>query len=798
MGILLQTNKIPEDPKDGPKDAPILYSVGEMIQIGMNQATNKSHAEMIKSDDYLAEGEGGNTEPSGSDGNARWHDSVVRFTKEFVQNRCIPVYPTDPLYVQRVLKGLQEDVFDLISLGSTNYPNEAEERELAKRFFFLYHIMLRTLRFTNEIVVDISTNSIQTLFWLGAAHGFDTNAISIRREETPAERLTLTGNPEKRERFIFDVAGLWTAVYRSSDTRGFYSQLAKAQAGIERHSKLILQNRSYYSTNLNEAFWNASPAQGQEDTERLRVEKEDQENIALESYLRNQFWKPMLKYNRLRIYLEQIDEIDRFKEPRPNILKWDVDAVACLNNYLSKRTVINEYEVKTLHEREIDSSAEAVNYICVGNVIKIEEAGTPGDKHQDGSLLASINNLPGLSCKVRRRFATRFIPRFNEKDPVDCRKMLKGFDDDDTKTPKWLTQLPMINCMECLKKWSEGCQKNLQNPIINDPDGIPAGSQNDPCHLKCNCSPLEQFSPDDEKEKNRYHTELAQLVLWRESKKLPSDSGSVNADQDRYRVVITGASGPATKALVSVFVDDSLKQYPLPQLKSELDTGEPISDVDLRRFPLVNLQNKIRNELIDRFFAAIDSCKAEYKKTHDDLLKDYTEEDIDHYFARIKQSSRLYLSTVLYKYFFPFVSTEEIQCIFNGMQMYIFSLRATNTSPYAVNYEGVLDEGVRKPLPPDFIKDIAKEIPNILKKTLDSLRGIDALFAVEVKNNVAITNQIVAAQQPGQGAQEETGEPNSHTIHIDTREIIGIRSLDDKDSLRCLFLDDNPDTKDSK
>ena len=131
-------------------------------------------------------------------------------------------------------------------------PDSDEEDKTVKPCtpFCLYHVMLRTLRYVNQLVVDISDNSSQALFWLGAAHGSDIYAVTVVHEYSDQERDMLAPVTVKKNRSIFDVAGLWTAVYHSNGTRGFYQQLALVQAGIERHSKLLLSETEDTDFNL--------------------------------------------------------------------------------------------------------------------------------------------------------------------------------------------------------------------------------------------------------------------------------------------------------------------------------------------------------------------------------------------------------------------------------------------------------------------------------------------------------------------------------------------------------------------
>ena len=102
---------------------------------------------------------------------------------------------------------------------------------------------------------------------------------------------------------------------------------------------------------------------------RLELELDEKKKRALESYYRRRFWNAMLRYNRLRIYLTQYNDKSKEgdnEELRLRTAKWDMDAVSSLTHYISKRAVIGEYMVISLAEEDIDSSAEDVNFICVG------------------------------------------------------------------------------------------------------------------------------------------------------------------------------------------------------------------------------------------------------------------------------------------------------------------------------------------------------------------------------------------------------------------------------------------------
>ena len=102
-----------------------------------------------------------------------------------------------------------------------------------------------------------------------------------KKEEakTDMEKKYSVKEPERENRYIFDVAGLWMAILRKNDTEGFYLQLAAAQSGIERHSKLMLSNIKYYNKRLKEYLFSFNEISSNdgfnpEDLDRQKTEEE--------------------------------------------------------------------------------------------------------------------------------------------------------------------------------------------------------------------------------------------------------------------------------------------------------------------------------------------------------------------------------------------------------------------------------------------------------------------------------------------------------------------------------------------
>lgn len=348
VGVLIQGNTISEKEKDAQKNRSLLYSIGEIIHIGMNQATYTSQMAQIKPSDYLkvsvAQDEKDRKHGISSD----QQDEINRFVKGYSRNKSISIYPDHPVYVERVEKGIQFDLFN--TEARTAGKEQTEDDYWEKDFFCLYHIMLQNLKCTNEVVVDISGNSIHALFWLGAAHGSDVYTIAVRHEQTEEEQRD---SKSEATRPIFDISGLWTAILHSYDTEGFYRQLAQAQMGIDQHTKLMASNPANYEYLLHEAIY---------DTGWDRSENVDEAAI-LESYYRSRFWKNMLRYNHLHIYLPK-----KYSKIGSGcfVAKEHVDILAKISRYLSRRTVIGEYDVAIIAEKQVLMKNN--NYISIGDV----------------------------------------------------------------------------------------------------------------------------------------------------------------------------------------------------------------------------------------------------------------------------------------------------------------------------------------------------------------------------------------------------------------------------------------------
>lgn len=700
VGTLIQANTIPESVKDAKVEKHLLYSVGEIIHLGVNEATYAAQRETIKTSDFLSVPKG----TWGISDDTDWVKSIHTFTKGYVGNKSISVYPRTPVYVKRIKNGLQRDIA------------EVEKDSWMQYYFCLYHIMLRTLKYTNELVVDISKTPLQSLFWLGAAHGLDINAIIVRHEESESERLLLNESTGKRERPVFDVVGLWSAILRSDDTEGFYQQLALAQKGIEQHSKLMLRELVQYEDRLVDGMYQklheieVMDKKKDDPQNQIIRELREKESLDLESYYRDRFWKSMLSREHLRIYLPQVDGIDETRnEPKLNAVKWDVEAIATLSHYLSVRTHIGEYSFQTIGKNEVGENARVSNFITVGNDARPLE----GEMQTSISLAEYIHGV--LSEKSSQNESSmlgaediHLHTEWSEQEECPqlggkCR-MFKGFS---RKNSMWYTQVPQSFCYGCM---------DLQSSEATGDKPMRRKSEKDreECFLKG---------------RKNVHTQLAQIILWREVDREKSEVW--------FRVSITGASGPSTMALSTILVNESqrAKKFKLEEKvltkpenrKNYLKQKSDLTQKDLvgMEKPLSDLQVEVRRNVINAFIKKLDEkVQTPAIGGGSDVLINGSK-----YALQIKYSAVLYLSSVLYRCFLPFLSLGEERKLLHGMRYFLYSLIASETISYPETEEN------QKVLKRNGESWIVDEIMEALEEVLHSFKGVEALYCAKVKVN---------------------------------------------------------------
>lgn len=714
VGVLVQEKVIPEGEKDAQSKINLYYNVGEIIHIGLNQATYLATSEKIKTPDFLEEAaelkkaaepektaESVKSDSLSEVPEKGQLDDIKRFIKEHIRNRGMLIYPNNPIYVSRMKNKIQENLLENCETQQNGACNCCNLNS-----FCLYHVMLRNLRYTNEIVVDISDNCLQSLFWLGAAHGSDVYAITVLHEETDEEREITTGTAEKNKRNVFDVAGLWTAIFRTNDTEGFYQQLALAQMGIEQHTKLLLRDNRFYQESIREYFLSLDAESDKKILEEIFDKRKEDEKAALESFYRKHFWDPMLRNNRLNIYLMQHNDEDiEEREPRIRTAKWDFDAVSELSHYLSKRTVIGEYFVKSLLKDNGDEEAERTNFICIGSMVAPLGKELPYYIYE---IIGPSSDKYGNNVNVIHRREEAEI----DKGCKNGKWLYKGFASLE-KENFICTQHPQSKCSDCC----------FQTPEINETQILSLPGKKIDC-LACRLVG------------NKTHIEIAQLILWR-------DDLDDHHDRSYFRVGINGCSGPATYGLSSLFVDE--------EQKKEFFAENPVDEQGDFQYLLYDLQDIVRKKFMEVFLKRLQEelefldimVKGKGKsegKICDDQKK--------RYFNLVKHAVSYYLSTVLYRYFLPFLSEEDMNRIYNGMYIYIHSMKAVHVSPFALGYTAKGKSQYSTTISDHSVTEVAECIPRVLLEVLKSFKGVEAFYQVTVShcsaaNDVRRDNRVV-------------------------------------------------------
>ena len=812
VAILSQSNVILDDPKDTKVDKKLLYGVGDIIRIGMNQATYVAHQQRIKTDDYLLDDseEYVGTEPRSAPENANedsdelqkwkndriiwennlaywivppkkdssdeqtksaektdtaksdiqnnciekykkawkkkndWSEDTIRFIKDHVRNRCIPLLPDDPIYVKQYTEGIQQRLFHANELVDRTKNNKEFDHA---NFFTMFHMILYTLRYTNEVVVDISGNSLQALFWLGVAHGCDVPAITVRHAPT-ADEISRMDNPEvSKDRRIFDVAGLWTATLTANDVDSFYNQLSLTQTGIEQHNRLTLQDIDSYREDFSDLFyetWRHNHSKPNDAFGNFITKKQKEESKKLESFYRNSFWRRLLRTNELDLYIARYNEKgEQNKQPRILDIAWDVQATAELNKYLSKRTVIGQYTLREIQKEKEDTSngntnsskssdakAENENMKNIRNFISIGGASHPlpaGARPNDQSLTHYIQN--NSSC--RNQIREIYIP---VSDGINI--PIRGFQTYDA-SKGFYAQFPNAQCigkhcpvtLPCPRK-NAGQNRHSHGDIANQIHKFQDGVITE-CELRK--EPI-------------FHQQLAQMVLWR-------DVDNEDRSNIKFWVSLVGVSGPSTLALTSLLVDDKQKELLFTannkdkKLNKAQSKDQGKHDSAWCKTPLKDLQHRIRKEILrvydQHLKEKMDINNDSFQDKHPLLLQN----------EQLSYATKLYLSTILYQYFFPFLTLSDEKRIMNSMHNFLTAMSSADGS----TFQTIKSKS-------DFITNVEAA----LRETIESLKGVDILYTVTV--------------------QSENSEE-------DNRWPVDIRQLDNafsEDSVVCLFTNKEP------
>lgn len=743
VGVLVQDHVIPDSDKDAKKERHLLYNVGEIVHIGVNQATYLASKEKVLSEDVFQNFKAETGQDTVISDNRKKY--LQRYIKEFIGNRGMIIYPNYPVYVKRIKNQTTPDILKKENIGC--YVSD---------FFCLYHVMLRNLRYTNEIVVDITSNCLQSLFWLGAAHGSEVDAITVKQELSEKERMIAEENVADSSRNVFDVAGLWTAYYYSYNTEGFYYQLALAQFGIEKHSKIIPSDTKWHGL---KKWENLRPHEtddeedensadnGIENKERETARLESRRR-SLESYYRRRFWNAMLRYNRLRIYIPQHDDTDtEDKDPRMRAAKWDMDAVSGLTHYLSKRAVIGEYLVITLPDKITDAMAKEVNFICMGQPVnplqetltehiynEIQKEGANGQEEHINIIHKHFSDMEVFGKKRIEVQAKGFIRQ--ELTPEENREN------------KFLKYHPWAGCQICNQNTNHSAEAILKDyPVPGD---------------NCDCPFIN----------NSKHIEVAQLILWRED--------GITKEERHFRVSLVGSSGPATFGLASLFVDESQKLY---DFLDDEGPGVERNNMEYNCNLLYELQSKVRKKIYDlityKLRERITSMLSEEVKSPEKSAK---------YTTLVIYTVLSYISTVLYRYFLPFLAEKDIHRIKNGISMFVNSMKAARKSPFCIDYKsGVGINHNNLEISNTKVREIVKAIPDEVIAVLENFKGLEAFYEVEVAHYSRSSERAFADETERDLCTDTDSQSDEQSVvdDEDVSEIVAASLTDNKEDSNC-------------
>lgn len=464
----------------------------------------------------------------------------------------------------------------------------------------------------------------------------------------------------------------------------------------------------------------------------------------------------MLKYEHLRIFIPQSDGTDsRNQHPKLHTVKWDVDAIANLSHYLSQRTHIGQYSFCTLKKNTSANKPEEGNMIIVGSDARPLKA---NDKRAS-SLSAYIREKAQLakadiSTGENLLHSHMEIERCNKKDG-HC-WIYKGFVSySDEHYHGIFSQIAYPECYACAVPDSLDAGVIQRNPIVC----IQGKRQNEGVKKTAEMP----WKPCTLKGLSVKQKQLAQLLLWRD----------VDKEHKKiwFRVSMVGASGPATMALSTLLVNESVRKKAFGLLEGKQDLSEEqkkrLQDMG---HPLSDLQQTIREKLVAYFIQKIDETIKEKPELKSIL-------DYERFLSQVKHAAVLYLNGVLYRYFLPFLSLEDEKKLTNGMHYYLSCLYASRilTEPQ-VDQQASEEECMKQE---EKIQKIVSAILDSVEKALETVmknfRGIEAMYEVEV---------------------EITGETNS-----DSRKLLDISPYksEGKNYVNCLSVQEKvssgPDTE---
>ena len=145
------------------------------------------------------------------------------------------------------------------------------------------------------------------------------------------------------------------------------------------------------------------------------------------------------------------------------------------------------------------------------------------------------------------------------------------------------------------------------------------------------------------------------------------------------------------------------------------------------------LQAEVRKQLVEHF-----RKKLTHKMKEIAFREgwDSEKQQIKEYFNLVLYAVSFYLQTVLYRYFFPFLTQNDMERIYNGIYNIINSMKAAKVSPFVLGYTAIQEDGFDMPVSDTIVRAIAEEIPKILLSVLQSFKGLETFYCVQVEHHL--------------------------------------------------------------
>ena len=256
------------------------------------------------------------------------------------------------------------------------------------------------------------------------------------------------------------------------------------------------------------------------------------------------------------------------------------------------------------------------------------------------------------------------------------------------------------------------------------------------------------------------HDQVGLLLLWREK----SGDGEYS-----FRAYLAGVSGPSTRALSTLFVDEAQKDeaFRKDDLKDRY-TGNTDTDDNLTKyyivarnkwdnakvihwenvskspeganelsfenyekvssalFPLLTLQGKIRHLFLEKY------CEKLKQALEAALINTPEGDSKNDYIKRIEHTTNLYLSATLYHYFFPFLSHEDEARICNGLRLFIRKMAWNSVSPFAGEYSKLENANHSAKIGKEDVNKAAIATIDSLRELLKGFQAVETLYEVPV------------------------------------------------------------------